>query len=305
MTADITVCVLSLNRAAYLRDALDSVFAQTLAPRNVLVFDNGSRPDVKAAVASYLDRGVQWVGAEATRNFFWNFRRAVAMVQTEFVVLLHDDDRLCADFIEKQIDCLQSDQGLSAVTCNAHLIDVNGVRNGGALRPQFFGMPTEIYRGSVDVAMCYAGDSCLPFSPMTYRTKFLRKLDLREEFGKVVDAVFFCELSELGPIAYQSQTLYECRVHEGQDSSAFPDEVLYGLNNFFWNIGSKDTAVMQRLHRMLIDQQTARILRRLFFWATEKKTTWSDVASAIRFNKFSPVSAFRTVCRVLAKKVRV
>jgi glycosyltransferase involved in cell wall biosynthesis len=303
MTADITVCVLSLNRGAFLREALDSVFAQTVAPKRIVVFDNGSKPDVKEAMVSYLDRGVQW--ADATRNFFWNFKRATASIQTEYVVLLHDDDRLCADFIEKQTGFLEANTGISAVTCNAHLINESGVRNGAVLRPQFVDMPPETYRSGVDVALCYAGDSCLPFSPMTYRADYLRKLGLQEGFGKVADAVFFCELSEMGPLAYQSQALYECRVHGGQDSSAFPDDALHQLNGFFRNIDGNNAAMVARLHRKLLEQETARVLRRFFFWLTDKKTTWSDVVSAWRFNQFSVWSACMVVGRVLAKKVRI
>ena len=36
-----------------------------------MVLDNGSNADVKAAIASELEQGVIWVGAEGNHSSFW------------------------------------------------------------------------------------------------------------------------------------------------------------------------------------------------------------------------------------------
>jgi len=66
------------------------------------------------------------------------------------------------------------------------------------------------------VALKYASNSCIPFSPTIYRFDVASKVKLKEDFEKVVDAVFFCDLAEYGLIAYQTNPLYECRLHAGQ-----------------------------------------------------------------------------------------
>ena len=303
MSADITVCVLSLNRAAWLCEALESILLQTLLPKEIIICDNGSAPDVKNAVASYLQRGVRWAGCEQTKTAVWNFRRALAAVQTEFVLMLHDDDRLCADFLEKQVGFLRSHSDVGAVTCNAHLINARGDRC-GVLRPQFLNKAPEIYRSSVDVAMCYASDNCLPFSPMTYRTDFARKADFKEEFGKVCDAVFFCDLADAGALAYQAQTLYECRVHGGQDSSVFSDEVLKKFEEFSWRLEKASPVQLNRLRSLLVEQYTGRTLRQLYASLAKARIDWRQLLVAYMSPKFAVSAGLKLIFRALAKKLK-
>lgn len=121
-----------------------------------------------------------------------------------------------------------------------------------------------MYTCSGQVALKYAGNSCVPLSPAVYRVAAARTLGFREEFGKVCDAVYFCDLTEVGNIAYQTRPLYECRAHPGQDSSHFPYELLNKLEQFFWVRKCADEAETGRLHVLLLKQHTARSLRQMF-----------------------------------------
>ena len=261
--SDITVCILSFNRPAYLCEAVASVLAQKKAPKEIVILDNGSESDVLKAVTTYLRTGVRWVGADITQPHIWNFRRAIAEIQSEYVFVMHDDDRLCPDFIDKQIKFLEANPSVVAVACNAYLIDENGNRNGRMLRPDFIDAGAELYRCSVDVALRYASDSCIPFASIVFRMEYVRKVEIREEFAKVYDAVFLCDMAEIGIVAYQSGRLYECRIHPGQDSSSFPSDLMEKLGQFFWTRESKNNQDIALLHKLLIKQHTSRNLRRI------------------------------------------
>ena len=52
----VTAAITAYNRAAYLPGALDSVFAQTRSPDEVLVVDDGSTDDTPDVLAGYGDR---------------------------------------------------------------------------------------------------------------------------------------------------------------------------------------------------------------------------------------------------------
>jgi len=263
---DITACILSLNRPKYLCEAIASIQAQNKAPKDIVIFDNGSESDVLKAVSSYLRTGVRWVGSSdvtMTSNWRQNFRRAITEVQSEYVFLMHDDDRLCPDFIDKQIEFLEANPSVGAVTCNAYRIDEKGKRNGYMFRPDFIDAEAELYGCSVDVALIFASDSCFPFPPVVYRTEFVRKVEFREEFGKVSDAVLFCDLADIGIIAYQPVALYECRMHPTQNSSFFPTDLLEKLERFFWTRKSENNEDIALLHKLLIKQHTSRNIRRI------------------------------------------
>jgi glycosyltransferase involved in cell wall biosynthesis len=301
----IAACILSFNRSEYLCEALESILMQTSKPSSIYVFDNFSDNAVRMAVAKYIDSGVRWVGSDINRSLFWNFKRALMEVDSEYVFVMHDDDRLCSTYIEKQLDFLQSSPEVSAVTCNGFLIDENGIRTGQRLRSDFDETKVEFYRSGVDIAMLYASDRCIPMSPVLYRTLEAQKIELRDEFEKVRDAVFYCDLADNGVVAYQADPLYECRIHSGQDSSYFPSELLKKLEEFFWTRGGDQEEKIKYLHRLLIRQNSSRIVRQIFYSLKMCKSpaVIFSALSRVREDRFSTLEAVKFCARVFVKKV--
>jgi glycosyltransferase involved in cell wall biosynthesis len=258
--SNITVCILSFNRLSYLREALDSVLVQTTKPASIKIFDNGSENGLKTSLLDYFENGIEWFGSETTQSAIWNFKRAVSSVATEYVLVLHDDDRLCSNFLEQQTKFLESNPHVDAVSCNGYFIDEEGHRSGGTLRPEFSRAEAKIFRSSSEVALEYASDSCIPFSPVVYRTATVKKIDFRTEFGKVCDAVFFCDMAEVGTIACQSECLYECRVHAEQDSASFPQDQVEMLESFFWSTKGTNKTTLKKLRMLLARKYTRRVI---------------------------------------------
>lgn len=261
---DVTVCIMSYNRSAYLREAVRSVLAQTRRPKSIVIYDNASDKRVFESIEEFLGDELQWVGAEVNHPFIWNFNRAMTNSESKYVMMLHDDDRLCPNFLEAQIGLLESDASLVAVSCNGYFIDEAGKKNGETLVPVVGNTPVELYRCSGQVAFKYASNSCIPLSPTIYRRQIASSVKFREEFGKVCDAVYFCDLAEIGTIAYQTRPLYESRLHTGQDSSYFPYDLMNQLEQFFLSrkcITDEENAKMQSL---LLKQHTTRNLKQAF-----------------------------------------
>ena len=257
---EISVCILSLNRPAYLCEAVDSVLAQTKLPKYIYIFDNGSEVGVKKTVLHHLDSGVRWFGSDKTNSMSINIERAIPEVKTEFVMFMHDDDRLCLDFLEKQMAFLQENPTVCAVACNSYYIAENGERNGKVLRADFVNAKAELYSCSADVAKRYASDSCILFPTVVYKTEIVKKIKLRHAFEKVVDPVFLCDIADSGIIAYQSALLYELRIHSEQHSTYFSPDLMYKLGRFFWTRTSKNKEDIALLHKLLIRQHTSGVI---------------------------------------------
>ena len=261
---DVTVCILSYNRLAYLREAVASVLAQTRRPKTIAIYDNGSDEHVYAGMKEFIGSGVHWVGSDVNRPGDWNFTRALADSRTMYTLLLHDDDRLCPEFLEDQIRLLDCNAAVVAASSNGYIIDEDGVRNGRTLAPFGESGAVELYVCSGQVAMKYAANSCVPFSSAVYRSEIARSVQLRREFGKVADAVYFCDLAEVGYVAYQTRPLYECRQHSGQDSKSFPYELMNRLEDFFVSRTCVNEAEQTQLRKLLLRQHTARNLKAAF-----------------------------------------
>lgn len=108
----VSVVINVYNGEAYLAEAIDSVFAQTHRPLELIVVDDGS-DDGTADVARrydelryvHQDRG----GIGAARN------RGVSLAGGEYLAFLDADDRFAADKLERQLAVLESDPELDMV----------------------------------------------------------------------------------------------------------------------------------------------------------------------------------------------
>ena len=94
-------CVIPVfNGARFLAEALDSVLAQTLAPAEIIVVDDGSTDATPAVAAAYGER-ITYIrqanaGPAAARNC------GIALAQSEMIAFLDADDLWLADKLERQ-----------------------------------------------------------------------------------------------------------------------------------------------------------------------------------------------------------
>lgn len=297
---DVTVCILSYNRLGYLCELLDSIFKQTKQPKRIVIYDNASDEIVFQGLADYFSRGVEWVGASENHPFIWNFNRAMQSSDSEYTILLHDDDRLCENYLETQLDLLTKNPECIAVSCNGYFIDETGnridqvnYRNVGTLTKNEGGFFIESFSRSGQVALKYASNSCIPFSPTIYRTSVAKSIKFRDEFSKVCDAVYFCDLADVGLIFYQTEPLYECRVHSGQDSQNFPYHLMNQLEGFYLSRVCESDAEKARLNSLLIRQHTIRNIRQICHGIAKGKIL--SIGSLLNDPRFSFSEAFKTM----------
>jgi glycosyltransferase involved in cell wall biosynthesis len=259
---DITINILSYNRPDFLNEALRSVIDQSYTSKRIRIYDNGSEKIVYETIQSNICEAVEWIGSDKNNSFIWNFNRALTDTRSKYVMFLHDDDRLCPRFLDKQIRLMNENPTWVALSCNGYIIERQGHRNKQNVMPININNNIEIYNNSGDVALKYAGSSCLPFSPTIYRTDALMAVALREEFGKVLDAVLFCDLADRGVVACQTIPLYECRVHSGQDSSFFDYSLMIQLDKFYEGRCYSSELVKIKVQKLLSGSHSVRKIKR-------------------------------------------
>lgn len=126
---DVSVIIPTYNRPALLKQTLASVFAQTVAPREIIVVDNGTNDDTRAMIeASYGDAvdllKVPPRGVQAARN------AGIERAQGAWIAMLDDDDLWHADYLE-QIDPAVRD-GRASLICSDFR---KFIEDGGARHP--------------------------------------------------------------------------------------------------------------------------------------------------------------------------
>jgi glycosyltransferase involved in cell wall biosynthesis len=122
----VTAAITTYNRARYLRDALDSVLAQTVHDVEVLIVDDGSTDDTEDILASFADQirvvRQQNRGRAAARN------TAVREAAGEFVAFCDSDDMWVPDRLERGLAAFAARAEAGMVHGHVEIVDDAGQR---------------------------------------------------------------------------------------------------------------------------------------------------------------------------------
>ena len=95
---DVSVIIPTYNRPALLKQTLDSVLAQTAAPREIILVDNGTSGDTRAMVEAEYGSAISYLkvppeGVQAARN------AGIARAEGTWIATLDDDDLWRPDYL--------------------------------------------------------------------------------------------------------------------------------------------------------------------------------------------------------------
>jgi glycosyltransferase involved in cell wall biosynthesis len=111
--SSISVLIPAFDAERYLGEAIDSVLAQTLAPLELIVVDDGSEDGTAAVARSYGDRVVFESQARAGGSVARN--RAVDLARGSYLAFLDADDRFTPRKLELQLAALEEEPELDMV----------------------------------------------------------------------------------------------------------------------------------------------------------------------------------------------
>jgi glycosyltransferase involved in cell wall biosynthesis len=116
------------NGGRYLRDALDSLLAQTFRDFVLIISDNGSTDDTQAICEEYARRDdrIQYRRQTENRGASWNFRHVFDLAKTEYFKWSCHDDVCRPEFVERCVEILDRDPGITLCFSKSSLIDEHG-----------------------------------------------------------------------------------------------------------------------------------------------------------------------------------
>ena len=132
MNPEVSVIIPTHNRRAMVREAIDSVLAQTLASFELIVVDDGSSDGSGGDLAQLaVDRGeniriehTENRGPAAARN------RGVAMARAPLIAFLDSDDLWLPEKLERHLEFMRENPG-----CAISQTDETWIRNGRRVNP--------------------------------------------------------------------------------------------------------------------------------------------------------------------------
>jgi glycosyltransferase involved in cell wall biosynthesis len=152
MSPKVSICIPTYNRKDYLKETLDSVFAQTYRDYEVVVLDDGSTDGTEEMIktADYKVR-YYWQqnrGDAAARN------KLLELAQGKFITFLDSDDLLMPDAVERMMKVMEAEGGDIVVYGPYLRIDQNGNVYGRCKRKLHSGHITKYLFQNILVHSC-------------------------------------------------------------------------------------------------------------------------------------------------------
>jgi glycosyltransferase involved in cell wall biosynthesis len=133
----ITIYITNYNYERYIKQAIDSVLAQSLQDFELFIIDDGSTDNSKALIESY--RGNDKISIIYQQNKGLNITNNVAMraANGKYLMRLDADDFLEKEALEKMTSVLEKDDELGLVFPDYYYVDAEGNKTGLEQRHNF------------------------------------------------------------------------------------------------------------------------------------------------------------------------
>jgi glycosyltransferase involved in cell wall biosynthesis len=218
----VSVCIPTYNRHDYLKQAIESVLAQTFNGYELIISDNASGDATTNVIRSFKDSRIIHIRKEQNVGLIDNWNSCLYAAKGKYITIFHDDDHMLPDNLALKIEALDRNERAGMVHSNFNIIDEKGSitqRNAHFYGSQDF----------VETGTSFLRQSFLGYNPVNPPSAVIRKecFDRLGGFSKKVNFTTDCEywmrISMHYDIIYLAKPLIEYRMfhNEGWTSSRY------------------------------------------------------------------------------------
>jgi glycosyltransferase involved in cell wall biosynthesis len=218
--AHVTVGIPTRNRSDMLGRAIESVLRQTHSGFTLIVSDNASTDDTEAVVSSFCDPRLVYRPLERNIGRPQNINRLIEMAETEFLLLLGDDDELHPDHLSLTAEALQRWPTAGLAHAGCLVVDSGGAtldrhRFIKSKRPIVFESGSKLLERSMK-----SGWTACFSSALFRRAALIEGGGLRLEDGEIDDLPLLMRIATAWDSIYVNRPLATMRSHAEASSSS-------------------------------------------------------------------------------------
>jgi glycosyltransferase involved in cell wall biosynthesis len=221
----VTVCMPTRNRADWLRRSIASILAQTHTDFTLMVSDNASEDATPEVVKSFGDSRIAYIRLPEDVGLVDNHNQLLARVESDYVLILPDDDIAYPNLLETAVDVLDRHPRAGMVHSNLDMIDARGEILVGDVNWTLGLTRDTVESGTefIQESMKYSCRVCASSALM--RTSALPPGFFDMADFPPVDLGLWLRMALNWDMAFVSRTLCGYRIHDSSHSAAFGDVI--------------------------------------------------------------------------------
>jgi hypothetical protein len=260
----VSVIVPAYNAARFLREALESLLAQTYENLEIILLDDASTDATPEIADQYADR-ITYVRQPKNLGQFNNVNAGIALARGDLIAVRHADDIYLPNLVEAEVAYLDAHPEVGAVFCLAAFVDAEGVEYGRMpLPPEVRGEKPLDYRTVLNALLMYKNRFMICPTAMV-RASVHRDVGVYQlQYGIASDLDMWLRIARRYPIAVLQSHLMKYRRFHGS-SSEHHDRLRTSPEELFMILDERLAAGDRSLadHRALVSYEAHRSEDRL------------------------------------------
>ena len=117
----VSICIPNYNYGNYIGDAIQSVLDQSFTDFELIIVDNCSTDDSENVIQKFTDRRIKYFKNETNIGAIRNCNKCVYLAKGEYIFLLHADDQMMPNLLEKEAKILDEHPNVGLV-CSSYIL---------------------------------------------------------------------------------------------------------------------------------------------------------------------------------------
>lgn len=191
----VSVVMSVYNAERYLREAIDSILAQTFTDFEFVIVDDGSKDASLSILRDYEKRDTRFkIISRANKGLTVSLNEALGVVRGELIARMDADDVALPKRFQQQVDFLAAHPDVVCVGGSVELVDPYGVHIG------VVNYPTD--HAEIDARLLQGEGGVIPHPATMLRTAAVRAVgNYREQYNNSEDLDLWLRLAETGRVA--------------------------------------------------------------------------------------------------------
>ena len=256
----VSIIVPNYNHARYLRERLDSIFAQDYPQKEIILLDDASTDESVAILQEYAKRPevkTLLVNERNSGNTFRQWERGLQEATGDYVWIAESDDLAAPEMLSQLVQGLDNSGAVMAF-CHSRKIDTLGyplLTSTTGIWQRDFLMVGEVFVRRYLLGYSYVCNA----SAVVFRRDAAMQVDMREveKYPASGDRLFWIEIAMQGTVGYLAKEMNSFRQH--------PHKVSGSAESLGRNM-EQDHAIYDRMNRRLRLSWPERVLACGYHW---------------------------------------